>query len=562
MFIRAFASVVKKVSEIQPIRKSLLIFIAALITFVVVYCIAFLYIMHTFEHKSYSFIDALYWVVTTLTLLGVGDIIFVTTVGRILSIIVSLTGIVLFFAILIPVVITPILQSIGETLPAKSKLNNHVLIIGYNSMVQSLVSQFEELRIPFLIVDYDKEIIKELLDKKLPCILGVHDEETTLKNGRIEAARKVILNRGDEENATTALIARDLTRADIIGLVEDMSNAIYLRYAGANKVISPKQLLGIDIGRRAAMPITHELAGSTPLIGNFRLFELSVHPESGINDTSIADAKIRERTGATVVGLWKGSTLNLNPNPNEVITENSVLILMGTKKQLDAAKELSICRVDGTSCTIPGHYIIAGFGDVGKRVSKVLRSKGIEHLVVIDKKKGDIIGTSTDRNVLKEAGISEASTLIVTLNDDMDSVYTTLVARKLNSHVDIICRAVNPLSVDRLYRAGADFVLSQSVVAGQMLTKFIEPAYTLKYEREILLSEDLKLVEHQAGPSIAGKSISNLRIRSRTGCTVLGIKYDEHFIVNPDPNQMIPENSIIVVIGSREQIHKFRDTFD
>lgn len=548
--------------KIKPIRKSLLVFIAVVITLVVVYCLVFLYIMHTFEHKSYGLIDALYWVISTMVTLGIGDIGFVTSIGRIFVIIVSLTGIVLFFAILVPLVVAPIVQSISETLPTKSKFKGHVLIIGYNSMVESLVNQLGELRIPFLIIDYDKDIIKELVEKRLPCILGVHDEETTLKNGRIEAARKVILNRGDEENATTALIARYLTKADIIGLVEDMSNAIYLRYAGANKVISPKQLLGIDIGRRAAMPITHQLVSSIPLIGNLRLVELSVHHESGLNDTSIADAKLRERTGATVVGLWKGSTLNLNPSSKEVITENSALILMGTKKQLDAAKELSICRVDGTSCAIQGHYIVAGFGDVGKRVTKVLRSKGIERLVVIDRKKGDIIGTSTDRNVLKEAGISEASTLIITLNNDLDSIYTALVARKLNSNIDIVCRAVTPLSVDRLYRAGADYVLSQSVVAGQMLTKFIEPEYIVKREREILLSEDLKLVEHSIGPSVAGKSIANLRIRSRTGCTVIGIKYDEHLIANPDPNQMIPENSTIVVIGSREQIHKFRDTFD
>jgi len=550
------------VFKIKPIRRSLLIFIAIAIILVVVYSLAFLYIMHTFEDKSYDFYDSLYWVITTMVTLGSGDIRFVTNVGKIFVIIVSLTGIVLFFAILIPVVVAPIAQSVSETVPTKSRLKDHVLITGYNSMVETLVNQLKELQIPFLVVEYDKDIVKELIDKKIPCIFCSHDEETTLKNGNIEVARKVVLNRGDEENAITALIARYLTKADIIGLVEDMSNAIYLRYAGANKVISPKQLLGINIGRRAAMPITHQLTSSTPLIGNLRLVELSVHHESGLSGKSIAEAKLRELTGATIVGLWAGSTLNLNPSPNEVIMENSVLILMGTKKQLDAAKELSICRVDGTSCAIRGHYIIAGFGDVGKRVSKVLRSKGIEHLIIIDKKRGDIVGTSTDRNVLKEAGISEASALIVTVNNDTDSVYTTLVARKLNSKIDIICRAVSPLSVDRLYRAGADYVLSQSVVAGQMLAKFIEPDYATRYEREILLSDDLKVIEHQVGPSLTGKSIANLKIRSRTGCTVIAIKYDEHFIVNPDPNQMIQEDSIIVIIGSREQIHKFRDTFD
>ncbi|HYA60715.1 MAG TPA: NAD-binding protein, partial [Candidatus Acidoferrum sp.] len=486
--------------KIKPIRRSLLIFIAIAITLVVVYSLVFLYIMHTFEDKSYGFYDSLYWVITTMVTLGVGDIRFATNVGKVFVIIVSLTGIVLFFAILIPIVVAPIAQSVSETVPTKSRLKDHVLIIGYNSMVETLVNQLKELQIPFLVVEYDKDIVKELIDRKIPCIFCSLDEETTLKNGNIEVARKVVLNRGDEENAIAALIARHLTKADIIGLVEDMSNAIYLRYAGANKVISPKQLLGINIGRRAAMPITHQLTSSAPLIGNLRLVELSVHPESGLSGKSIAEAKLRELTGTTIVGLWAGSTLNLNPSPNEVITENSVLILMGTKKQLDAAKELSICRVDGTSCAILGHYIIAGFGDVGKRVSKVLRSKGIEHLIIIDKKRGDLIGTSTDRNVLKEAGISEASTLIVTVNNDTDSVYTTLVARKLNPKIDIICRAVSPLSVDRLYRAGADYVLSQSVVAGQMLAKFIEPDYATRYEREILLSEDLKVIEHQVGP--------------------------------------------------------------
>jgi len=335
---------------------------------------------------------------------------------------------------------------------------------------------------------------------------------------------------------------------------------VYLLYAGANKVVSPKQLLGIDIGHKAAMPITHQLIGTTPLIGSLRIFELPILGESGLNGSSIEDAKIRERTGATVIGLWKGAKLIFNPSASEIITDTTVLLLIGTRKQLDAAKELSICRPDGTYCAIRGHYVVAGYGDVGKRVSKVLRSNGIDH-IIIDKHQGDVVGSSTDRAILKQAGIAEASTLLVTVNSDLDAIYTTLVARKLNPHIDIICRAIRPQAVEKLYQAGADYVLSQSVVAGQVLVKFLAPRPLGTQLREVLLSEDMKVLEYPPGSSLMGSSLEDVKIRSRTGCTVVAITTGGVTVPNPDPHQVIPKDSFLTVVGTREQIREFKRVF-
>ncbi len=516
--------------------------------------------MQDAEGRSYTEIDALYWVITTMTTQGTGDIVFTSQAGREFSILVQISGIILFFAILIPIAVALVIQRLTESLPRKSSSKNHVLILGYNPMVETIIEELRERGLPYLIVDDNPDTIRSLVERKIACICGDPSDEATLRNAQTEHAKKVILNQSDEKNAVVALVARKLTRSDIIGIVDDKANAVYLFFAGANKAVSPKQLLGIHIGRKAAMPITHQLVGSTPLIGALRIFELPILTESGLNGISIEDAKIRERTGATVVGIWKGSKLIFNPPPSETITDTTVLLLIGTRKQLDAAKELSICKLDGTYCAIRGHYVIAGHGDVGKRASKVLRSHGIEHIIV-DKTHGDVVGNSTDIAVLKEAGITEASTLLVTVNNDIDAIYTTLVARKLNSEIDILCRAISLQSIEKLYRAGADYVFSQPVIAGQILAKFIEPRPSTRSEREVLLSEDVKVIEYPPGPGVIGKSLKDLKIRSRTGSTVIAITRDNTTIPNPDPNQRITENSLLTVIGTREQIRQFKNTY-
>ncbi len=546
--------------SIRPFAKPLLVYICVTVLLIVVYSAVFLLIMVDFEGKSYTGVDAVYWTITTMTTQGLGDIVFVSPEGRIFSIVVELSGIILFFALLRPIAVALVIQSLAERLPTKSRVKDHVLITGYSPMVETIIEELRERGLPYLIIDDNTDTIRSLVERKVACIRGDPSDETTLRNGQIALAQKVILNQSDEKNAIIALVARKLTRSDIISIVEDKANAVYLFYAGANKVVSPKQLLGIDIGRKAAMPVTHQLVGSTPLIGNLRIFELPILTESGLNGVSIAEAKLRERTGATIVGIWQGSKVSFNPSPSEIITDTTVLLLIGTRRQLDSARDLSMCKLDGAYCAIRGHYIIAGYGTVGQQASKVLRSNGIEH-IIISKEHGDVIGSSTDRAVLKEAGITEASTLLITVNNDIDVIYTTLIARKLNPQIDIMCRAINLQSIQKLYRAGADYVFAQPVVAGQILAKFIEPSAAARSRREVLLSEDMKVIEYPPSSTLVGKSLKDLKIRSRTGCTVLAITRDGTTVPNPDPDQVITENSLLTIIGTRDQIRQFKNAY-
>jgi len=116
-------------------------------------------------------------------------------------------------------------------------------------------------------------------------------------------------------------------------------------------------------------------------------------------------------------------------------------------------------------------------------------------------------------------------------------------------------------SIEKLYRAGADYVFSQPVVAGQILAKFIEPGAAAKSKREVLLSEDMKVIEYPPSSALVGKNLKDLKIRSRTGCTVLAITWDGTTIPNPSPDQVITENSLLTVIGTRDQIRQFKSAY-
>ena len=77
-------------------------------------------------------------------------------------------------------------------------------------------------------------------------------------------------------------------------------------------------------------------------------------------------------------------------------------------------------------------------------------------------------------------------------------------------------------------------------------------------EEDITLAEGFKVFTCSVSRQIAGKSIAQTNIRSRTGCTVVGIEHDELFTPNPDPDTILPEGATLTLIGTLDQIQKFK----
>ena len=212
------------------------------------------------------------------------------------------------------------------------------------------------------------------------------------------------------------------------------------------------------------------------------------------------------------------------------------------------------------------HFILIGYGDVGRSIAAVLEKTHV-HYVVIDmnelklKDKGFeyIVGNGTDEEILRRAGLTNASTIIIALNNDDDIIFTTLIARNVNPHSIILARANSTRSIDKIYRAGADYVASLSIVAGQMLAHI-----ALGHEEDsILMLQGLEIGKHQitTGSILAGKSIAQAGIRSKIGCTIIGIEENGKTTTDIDPIILLKEGMTLALIGNSEQISKFKEEY-
>lgn len=303
-----------------------------------------MFIKSNFEGESLSLLECLYFVISTMTTVGYGDVVMTSFVGMVFSIIVSLSGVVMLFALLFPFVVMPLIekQMRGE-LPtrAQSKLKEHVIICGYNKMVESLVNELEDNNMSFIVLDDDEGQVRSLLRNGITCIFGNASEEDILKGAGIYKSRLLIANKSDEENASIVLTAREMCEVEIIAIVQDKSHSDYLKYAGASRVISPKSLLGSFIGRKAVDPLTDRITNSVHFMGDLEIVEFPIYPGSNLLNKSLGELGIRKTTGANIVGIWKSGKLSLNPSYSDIIRRNSILLAVGNKEQLKKLKKLT-----------------------------------------------------------------------------------------------------------------------------------------------------------------------------------------------------------------------------
>jgi Trk K+ transport system NAD-binding subunit len=551
-------------SRLRSIYKSpYLVYPAGILAIVLIYTLFFLLLEDNFYlppgGKS-DFMTALYWVVITMTTTGYGDIYPITVAGMLFSMLVAVTGLTILFALVLPLMVTPIMDRLMRRPRSRVPewVSDHVVIAGYNPIVETLIMELAEREIPFVVIDRSQDDIRKLQRHGHDAIQGDATDEDVLANAGIGRASYLIANEGDDQNAAIVLTASQVSGCKIIALVDRLDMAHYLEYAGADFVVSPKQILGMNIGLTAVSSINFEMSNAVDLGGNVKICRLPVYPDNPLAGKKLKDAGIRERSGASVVAVFKNGDFMVNPPPGTIIDEATVMVLMGTEEQIQGAGAIGAGKAPCAS----GHCIIAGFGDVGKEVAKRFDDRGIRY-TVIDRKpydvKDQVIGDSADKDSLVKAGIEQASTIVVTLNDDAKNMLTILLARNLNPHVSIIARANANSSVGKMYRAGADYVTSLSAVGGQMLARIVEKG-TL--EDTVLLAENVLLSRFAVrGSKLEGRTITESGMRSRTGCTIVGIREGEHFMVNPAPSEVLRPDAIIITVGTARQLETCAATF-
>lgn len=241
-------------------------------------------------------------------------------------------------------------------------------------------------------------------------------------------------------------------------------------------------------------------------------------------------------------------------------------------------EELKFKKVQKRINKLSDHTIVCGYGRNGKQA--IARLKSYNQACVIIESETDLIedielhedvlfvkGDATDDDVLLKAGIAKASSLITTLPSDANNLYVVLSARQLNQTCTIISRASNEPSYSKLKIAGADNVIMPDKLGGaHMASLVITPDVIEFIDRLSIEGESTSNIEEliiEDLPSeYRNKSILDLDLRKKTGCTVIGFKTpDREYIINPDATIKLVPNSKLIVIGSPHEINKLHELF-
>ncbi|WP_299112257.1 TrkA family potassium uptake protein [uncultured Winogradskyella sp.] len=218
------------------------------------------------------------------------------------------------------------------------------------------------------------------------------------------------------------------------------------------------------------------------------------------------------------------------------------------------------------------HIIICGYGRNGKQAAKKLLAYDKPFVIVerdkevIEKFQDDnipfIFGNANEDEILIEAGIQKATTLISALPSDADNLFVVLSARQINKEMCIISRASQETSYNKLKLAGANNVILPDRIGGDHMASLVVIPDLIEFidnlgivgERNINI-EEVKVEQLYNLKEL--KTISQLDLRRKTGCTVIGFKDDKgDYIVNPEADTILIPGSKIIVLGRPEQIRK------
>lgn len=301
---------------------------------------------------GYSFINALYMTVITVSTVGFGEVQPLSDAGKIFTafLILSGLGIIAYF-------ITTISQNLFQNQMSffygaynkrkgKLKMENHVVVVGYGRNGGQVVNELIDLGNDLIVVDESHEIVINNMGKPVRFIEGDATQDEVLIKADIKTAQALIATLpSDADNLFVVLTARSLNPdLKIISRASSESSEQKLRMAGVDSVVMPERVGGAHMATLVAKPDVVEF-----------LEHLSIHSEqptqlmeimcknvpADLINKPIKEIGIRRKSGANVVGFKTVSgEVIINPSPDTKLIPDSKLFVLGTLEQINHMKDI------------------------------------------------------------------------------------------------------------------------------------------------------------------------------------------------------------------------------
>ena len=235
---------------------------------------------------------------------------------------------------------------------------------------------------------------------------------------------------------------------------------------------------------------------------------------------------------------------------------------------------MGLQRLEKSMAKLEDHVIVCGYGRMGRLVCQELARAAVP-FVIIDQNGASLADfalaggvplhddASTDE-CLRRAGIARARALVTVVSSDADNLFITMSARLLNERVQIIARAEEEATANKLVRAGASRVISPYVIGGSRVTQailrptvldFIEVA-SLRSHMELQLEE----VTIDPNSDLVGRAIGATKIRDRFNVIIVAKKGSEATMMfNPPDHALLAAGDTLVMLGARVQLDRVEE---
>jgi Trk K+ transport system NAD-binding subunit len=508
--------------------------------------------MYYFEGQERDFWTALGWAAETLTTTGYGNdshwesplmVVYVSSV--------QFFGIMIAYAI-IPIVLIPWFESrfeqrLPQILP---DLRDFVLIYGWGPAVSSLVRDMRRQAIHAVILEGNESRARWLRDQGHAVVYASLDEGA-LDLAGIERCRALIANGEDHDNATVISIARQQGfTGPIYALVDIPKHRRPILLAGADVVYSPMHSIAAGLAAKASERLAPRVTGVHLLGDDIEIAELRIPARSEFANKSLVELDLRRRTGATILGQWIAGEFRTTPTASTKLEPGAIAVALGSPQAIARLGEL------GTLVDRRAPLLVLGYGEIGQKLVEMLESVG-ETVRVLAKdphERLDVCGDALDEQVLEQAQISAARSVLLAFSDDSTTLFAVTIIRDLCPHLPIIAAVDRAENVTRVHRAGADFALSISQVTAQLL------GYKLFGERFVAAEPRVSVFEAN-GAAFAGLTLANARIFERSGCIVVAIRRQQQTTTELGASSLISLGETLYLVGSGEAADRFFKVF-
>ncbi len=274
--------------------------------------------------EGWSLLDSAYMLVITLSTVGFKEVQSLTTAGKVLTMFLIVSGVgTAVYAVgqVGEMIIEGQIFGYRRRKRMEHKLKDirdHYIICGFGRVGHKVAEEFDAAKFPYVIIDIKPETAHELEPKGIPYIVGSSTSNGMLETAGVRRAKGLVACAdSDMENVFVTLSAR-AAKPDIyiVARASGKEAEERLKIAGANRVISPYFISGRRMATLAIRPVASDFL-DTVMHGEhleFSLREITVSDRSSLLSKSLADAEIRQKSGATVLAIRKpDGAFNLQP---------------------------------------------------------------------------------------------------------------------------------------------------------------------------------------------------------------------------------------------------------